>query len=64
VSPEEIMAEKYVSPADRKRLQEEEQAAEARARRAQMDNAFDRALKQMMGGSLQGKVTRGTCTDA
>ena len=56
VHPDEIKAKKYVSPADQKRLQEEEQAAEDRARRAQMDNAFDRALKQMMGGSLASKA--------
>ncbi|KAK3269569.1 hypothetical protein CYMTET_21995 [Cymbomonas tetramitiformis] len=55
VSDSEVAVEKYISPAERKRLDEEKDAEEARLRAQAGDDMFERALKNMMGGNLESK---------
>merc|ERR1711871_963423 len=59
VKPAEIKAEKFLSEAERERLRKEAEEAERRRLEALKDNMFERALKQMMGGSLESKKEGG-----
>lgn len=54
VKPEEVGFEKYISAAERKRLEEEEERKRREAANSK-DNAPDRALDEMMGGTLEAK---------
>ena len=53
VADSEIPVEKYVSEAERKRLAEEEEERKRLAAMNQGDNAPERALMEMMGGTLE-----------
>ncbi|GFR52048.1 hypothetical protein Agub_g14567 [Astrephomene gubernaculifera] len=55
VRDEEVAAERYVSPEERARQDAARRAEEEAARRSARDNAGERALRQMMGGTLAPK---------
>lgn len=52
VREEEVGAERYVSPAERAKQEAARKADEDAAKRSAKDNAGERALRQMMGGTL------------
>eukprot|EP00798_Chlamydomonas_sp_ICE-L_P016811 gene16811-23093_t len=52
VNDDEVKVEKYVSPEERARLAEEARIAEEARRRAEADDAKQRALKEMMNGKV------------
>ena len=51
----QVKVEKYLSPDQRKRMEEEAKAEEERRLREKGDNWRDRGLDQMMGGVLEVK---------
>lgn len=53
VCDDELTEVRYVSPEEQARIDAEKRAEEECARRAAEDDAFDRALKQMMNGTLE-----------
>ena len=55
VADSEVPAEKYISPAERKRLEEAEKAEKERLLRERGDNPRERGLMEMMGGVLEVK---------
>ncbi|KAG2447457.1 hypothetical protein HYH02_007780 [Chlamydomonas schloesseri] len=52
VRDDEVSAERYVSPAERAKQEAARKADEEAAKRSAKDNAGERALRQMMGGTL------------
>ncbi len=55
VREEEVKVGKYVSPEEQARAEAARRAEEEAAARSARDNAGERALRQMMGGTLAGK---------
>eukprot|EP00746_Dinoflagellata_sp_MGD_P162879 gnl/MRDRNA2_/MRDRNA2_90625_c0_seq1.p1 gnl/MRDRNA2_/MRDRNA2_90625_c0~~gnl/MRDRNA2_/MRDRNA2_90625_c0_seq1.p1 ORF type:complete len:1777 (-),score=461.31 gnl/MRDRNA2_/MRDRNA2_90625_c0_seq1:168-4700(-) len=55
VKDAEVKAEKWISPEEKKRLEEERLKEEERIRKLQENNPGQRALNQMMGGTLKTK---------
>ncbi|XP_077865529.1 LOW QUALITY PROTEIN: cilia- and flagella-associated protein 43-like [Saccoglossus kowalevskii] len=55
VDDSEVKVEKYISPEQRSKLEEEERKEEERLLREKGDNARERALDMMMGGVLEVK---------
>ncbi|CAD7695439.1 unnamed protein product [Ostreobium quekettii] len=55
VKDEEVTVERYLSPEEHERLEEERRQEEQRLLESQKNNIFERALKQMMGGTLEKK---------
>ena len=49
----QIKVEKYLTPAQRKKLEEQQKAEEERRLREKGDNQRERALDMMMGGVLE-----------
>ena len=56
VTDAEMPFEKYITAAERKRIEEEEEAARLKAMGTGEDNAPERALQEMMGGTLEEKT--------
>jgi hypothetical protein len=52
VRDEEVTVERYVTPEERARQEAVRRAEEEAAKRSARDNAGERALRQMMGGTL------------
>lgn len=56
VDDSEILIEKYISPEEQERMEEEAKQEEARRLAEMGDNARERALDMMMGGRLEANV--------
>lgn len=52
----EILVEKYISPEEREKMEEEARQEEARRQAEMGDNPRERALDMMMGGRLEANV--------
>merc|ERR1719405_134663 len=55
VKDSEVKAEKWISPEEKKRIEDERLKEEERIRKLQENNPGQRALNQMMGGTLKTK---------
>lgn len=56
VDNDEILVEKYISPEEQKKMEEEAKQEEARRLAEMGDNPRERALDMMMGGRLEANV--------